>query len=173
MMSIWNLGVGDLLANEDQWTGYPGSRGRLLSFLRNNAISNVVVVTGDVHSSWASDVTLSDGSYDPATQEGAVAVEFVAPGITAPFEAGSIAGALKRASPHIQYLDEDLNRGYFVLDLQADKAQADWFFVDGVDIDQGDQFFGAAWAAMDGEAKAIPMSGPETDNEDTPPLAPA
>ena len=27
--------------------------------------------------------------------------------------------------------------------------------------------------AMNGEAKLISMSGPETDNEDTPPLAPA
>ncbi len=171
LMSIWNLG--DLVLNEDQWTGYPGSRGRLMSFLRDNAVANAVVVTGDVHSSWAMDVTVGDGSYDPATQDGAVAVEFVAPGITAPLEIGSFAGAIRDASPHIQYLDEDLNRGYVVLDLQADKAQADWFFVEGVALEERGQFFGAAWAAMDGEAKLVPMSGPETDNEDTPPLAPA
>lgn len=148
-------------------------KGMGMSFLRDNAVSNVVVVTGDVHSSWAIDVTVGDGSYDPETQDGAVAVEFVAPGITSPFPFDAVAAAIKNASPHIQYLDEDLNRGYVVLDLRADKAQADWFFVDGLDIDEGDEFFGSAWAAMDGEAKLVAMSGPETDNEDTPPLAPA
>ncbi len=172
LMGIWNFGGPELFANPDQWSGYPASRARLMSFLRDNALSNVVVITGDVHSSWAIDVTVNDGTYDPETQDGAVAVEFVAPGITSPFEAGGVAAAFANASPHIQYVDEDVNRGYFVLDLQAGKAQADWFFVDGLDIDQGEQFFGAAWAALDGQAKVVPMTGPETDNEDTPPLAP-
>ncbi len=37
------------IANLDQWHGYPESRTRLLSFLKDSAIANVVVLTGDIH----------------------------------------------------------------------------------------------------------------------------
>jgi alkaline phosphatase D len=171
VMGIWRFND-DFVANQDQWTGYR-ARETLMNFLRDNQISNVVVVTGDVHSSWAMEVTVGDGSYDPVTQDGAVAVEFVSPGITSPFELGGVANAIKNASPHIHYLDQDLRNGYFVLDIQDDKAQADWFFMEGLALDQGGQSFGAAWAAFDGESKLVEMTGPENDNEDTPPLAPA
>ena len=107
-MSIWQFVSGTdgsiTYANQDQWNGYPEGRGRFLRFLRDNAISNVVVVTGDVHSSWGMDVTVGDGSYDPSTGEGAVAVEFVAPGITSPLEiAQQIVDAFTSQSPHIYY----------------------------------------------------------------------
>ena len=170
VMSFWNLG--GLLANSDQWHGYPGARGRFMSFLRDNEISNVVVLTGDVHSSWAMDVTVGDGSYDGTTQDGAVAVEFVTPGITSPFEIEGIVNAIRDSSPHIRYVQEELSRGYVAVDVQADKVQADWYFLDGVGEGQGNQSFGAAWAVMDGQARLTEMDGPETDNEDTPPLAP-
>ncbi|ORZ36129.1 PhoD-like phosphatase-domain-containing protein [Catenaria anguillulae PL171] len=41
----------DFLA--DSWSGYPYSRNRLLSHIRNNKISNVVALTGDLHASIA------------------------------------------------------------------------------------------------------------------------
>jgi len=172
VMGIWQFSQ-DLVANQDQWTGYPGSRNRLMAFLRDNAISNVVVVTGDVHSSWAMEVTIGDGTYDPITQTGAVGVEFVSPGITSPFELGGVAEAIARNSPHIQYFDSDLSNGYFVLDLQADKAQADWFFAEGLEQNQSEVSFGAAWATMDGESRVLEMGGPEVDDQTAPPLAPA
>ncbi len=170
VMSLWQLGP--LAANSDQWTGYRG-RARLMDFLRDNEIGNVVVVTGDVHSSWAMDVTVGDGSYDASTGEGAVAVEYVCPGITSPNELGEVLGVIRDGSPHIRYFDDDIHNGYFVLDLQAGKAQADWFFIDGIGEGQGAESFGAGFAAMDGQSSVTEMTGPETDNDDTPPLAPA
>ncbi|MEM7137038.1 MAG: alkaline phosphatase D family protein [Myxococcota bacterium] len=171
VMGIWQFSD-DRVANEDQWTGYPGSRNRLTGFIRDNEIANVLVVTGDVHSSWAMDVTIGDGSYDPASQDGAVAVEFVTPGITSPFELGGVAEAIERNSPHIRYFDRELRRGYLVLDLQQDKAQADWFFIDGIEEGQGAQVAGPSWATLDGRTRISEMTGPEADNPDTPPLAP-
>ncbi|HVZ36694.1 MAG TPA: alkaline phosphatase D family protein, partial [Polyangiaceae bacterium] len=68
----------------DQWDGYPFSRQRLLAALAQG-IDNVVVLTGDAHSSWAFDV--AENPFDPAsyvaeTGQGSLAVEFVAPAIT-------------------------------------------------------------------------------------------
>ena len=72
-----------MLANLDQWHGYPESRRRFLDFLRTAGASNVVVLTGDIHSSWANELVVDPGDpaqYDPATGRGAVAVEHGGPG---------------------------------------------------------------------------------------------
>ena len=172
VMSIWQFVSGTdgsiTYANQDQWNGYPEGRGRFLRFLRDNGISNVVVVTGDVHSSWGMDVTVGDGSYDSSTGEGAVAVEFVAPGITSPLEiAQQIVDAFILQSPHIYYA-EATRKGYLVLDVQGDKVQSDWYLLDGLAQDQGNQTLDASWAVFDGTSHIIEMDGPESPNEDAP-----
>lgn len=170
-ISIWQYSVDPLTHfNADQWHGYPGSRGRLVGFLRDNDISNVVFVSGDFHTSWAMDVTVGDGSYNPETQEGSVAVEFVAPAISsgAPWpELETIAAQ----SPHVRYA-ETTRRGYLVLDVQADKVQSDWYLLDGVEQgDQGNESLDASWAVRDGETHVTEMAEPEAPQEEPPPLA--
>lgn len=175
VMSLWQV-VDPLngkitYANEDQWNGYPVGRTRLMEFLRDNEVSNVVVVTGDVHSSWGMDVTVGDGSYDADTGEGAVAVEFVAPGITSPLEISQqIVDVFTNQSPHIYY-SEAMRKGYLVLDVQSDKVQSDWYLLDGVAEDEGNQTLDASWAALDGASHIIEMDGEESPNSDSPPLA--
>lgn len=75
----------------DIWDGYPAERLRVSSFLKENDIKNVVIVTGDLHVSMAFEVPLDDWNYplaenppeyNPQTGEGAVAVEFVTPSIS-------------------------------------------------------------------------------------------
>jgi alkaline phosphatase D len=172
VMSIWQFvsGIDGSItyANEDQWNGYPEGRGRFLRFLRDNGVSNVVVVTGDVHSSWGMDVTVGDGSYDPSTGEGAVAVEFVAPGITSPPEIDQeIVDAFTSQGPHIYYA-EATRQGYLVLDVQEGKVQSDWYLLDGIALEQGNQTLDASWAVFDGTSHIIEMDGPESPNEDAP-----
>jgi alkaline phosphatase D len=166
VMSIWN--VAGNYANEDAWNGYPVGRRRLLDRIRDAEIENMVVLTGDVHSSWAMDVTQDDDSYDPETGSGAIGVEFVAPGITSP--GTPFSGALIPTSPHIYYADEE-NNGYFVLDVREDKVQADWYFIEGLEEDQRAEIPGANWAVLDGTAHVIEMDGPEPTAEDAPDLA--
>lgn len=173
VMGLWQIVGSDgskTNANSDQWNGYPEGRERFLRFLQDNEIVNTVVVTGDVHSSWAMDVTLGDGSYDPETREGAVTVEFVTPGITSPPEIPlGVLDAFIASGPHIRYA-EAAHNGYFVLDIQADKVQADWYLLDGIAADQGAETFATSWAVLEGERHLREMSGPENPNDDTPPL---
>ncbi len=42
--------------NVDAWDGYQVARDRLMTFLADNSIANPVVLTGDIHSSWAADL---------------------------------------------------------------------------------------------------------------------
>lgn len=175
VMSLWQIinPVNDAItyANQDQWNGYPEGRRRVMEYLRDNEISNIVVVTGDVHSSWAMDVTVGDGSYDPETREGAVGVEFVAPGVTSPLEiAQQIVDLFINNSPHIRYA-EATKRGYLVLDVQRDKVQADWYLLDGLAQNEGNQSLDASWAVFDGAPHVVEMSGAESPIGTPPPLA--
>jgi len=170
LMSLWKL-ASDLYGNDDQWQGYK-ARNDLMSFLHDNEISNVVVLTGDVHSSWAMDVTIDDGSYTEATRDAAVAVEFVASGITSPTGLTDGVASVFASEPHVRDYDYE-RRGYFILNLQSDKAQADWFLLDGVQEGEGNQSLWASWAVMDGESSLVEMNGPEGDNDEAPDLVSA
>ncbi|KAL6757070.1 PhoD-like phosphatase-domain-containing protein [Haematococcus lacustris] len=44
------------IINTDGWDGYAAERERILDTIKQHAIDNVVVLTGDVHSSFAMDV---------------------------------------------------------------------------------------------------------------------
>jgi alkaline phosphatase D len=86
----------------DIWDGYPAERSQIVDYLETNGIDDVVLLTGDFHSSFAYDVadppvtvqldTLPDGteipyylpisSYDPVTGTGSRAVEFATPSVT-------------------------------------------------------------------------------------------
>jgi phosphodiesterase/alkaline phosphatase D-like protein len=100
-----------------------------------------------------------------------VAVEFVAPGITSPLEiAQQIVDAFISQSPHIYYA-EATRKGYLVLDVQEDKVQSDWYLLDGIAQDQGNQTLDASWAVLDGQRHIIEMDGEEAPNDDSPGLA--
>lgn len=69
------------------WDGYAPARDRLYRHLLDHNIDNVVVLTGDIHSSWGNDLSLNPydpAVYDPTTGRGSVGVEFVTPGVTSP-----------------------------------------------------------------------------------------
>ncbi len=123
--------------NTDAWDGYPHARKRLLDTIVDNNIDNVMVLTGDIHSSWAQDVTYDpfDDAYNPETGEGAVAVEVVCPGVSSPGFPEGLAGlaeGLVKDNPHLVYA-ELTSRGYVVLDIDEERAEARWFLVDTVE----------------------------------------
>ena len=140
--------------NPDQWDGYNAERDRLFDHITGNGIDNVVVLTGDVHTSWANDLTPDPYNplvYNPTSGEGALGVEFVTPSITsANFENLGPAGVAaaeqgtKADNPHVKYVDFD-DHGYFILDLDAARAQADWYYVDTVLQPSDAERHAAAW----------------------------
>lgn len=125
-----------LVTNPDQWDGYPEARERFFDVVEASAIDNVVVLTGDIHSSWGMDLARDpfDPAYDPDTGAGSFGVEFVAPGITSPGFPDALAGlaeGVKGDNPHMK-LVELVRRGYVVLDIDAERVQAAWYHVDTI-----------------------------------------
>ncbi|MFN7015109.1 MAG: alkaline phosphatase D family protein, partial [Bacteroidia bacterium] len=96
-----------------------------------NDIKNVVVLTGDIHSSWAND--LPTASYNSSTGAGSVGVEFVTPSVTSPgLNLPGGASAVQLANSHVKFCNLN-QKGFVLLDVNKNRTQADWFFVSTID----------------------------------------
>ncbi len=157
--------------NADQWDGYRAARGRFYSLAE--ATGNVVVLTGDIHSSWAFDLAVDpSGDYDPEDGSGSVGVEFVVPGVSSPGFPLNAVDALLEANPHLHWLDLD-RRGYVVLDVDAERVQASWWHVEDVESTAGaSESFTSAFAVYDGTSHLVEEPMPAEPRADAPQLAP-
>jgi alkaline phosphatase D len=143
--------------NTDQWDGYPVSRARLLNQLTTNQIGNVVVLTGDIHSSWGNEITANPfvpGGYT------AQAVEFVTPAITSPgiddrAQATGLQQQIGATHPHVKYV-ELFRRGYLLIDLTAERAQAEWYHVRTITERSRDEELGRVLQAASGDSRLRP-----------------
>ncbi|MGH9172824.1 MAG: alkaline phosphatase D family protein, partial [Vicinamibacterales bacterium] len=120
-------------ASSDSWDGYRAARNRVFDMVEDAKVRHLVVLTGDVHSSWAYDLArdpFDRSKYDPATGQGAVGTEVVTPAVTSPGgPAADRIAPLQVARPHLKFVAGDQQRGYVVLDLTPQRLQADWWFV--------------------------------------------
>ncbi len=146
---------GFTLLNSDQWDGYQADQAALLAHLGRQPqdAGDVVVLTGDIHSSWAIDLpstlpvpgetVLAGTPYD------SIGVEFVCPSITSDgfyeIAAAGLAAGGAPPSPEavaaqtdavaayigghnawVRYLD-GIGHGYVLVDVTPDRVQADYF----------------------------------------------
>lgn len=156
-----------LPVNLDQWDGYTVDRQRLFQTIADGNITDVVFLTGDVHSSWAADLPV-----DAADPNGPTAgTEFIVPSVTsssvgehlqAPPRTVAVSAeqAVSGVNHHLRYVELD-SHGYGLLDLTADEARMGWFYaMDVTDRDTG-QRHGATFAVRSGgraEPRATPPS---------------
>ncbi|MCH2042210.1 MAG: alkaline phosphatase D family protein [Saccharospirillaceae bacterium] len=132
MMAQFQLNNSPL--NHDQWDGYPAARQRLFGHIRQANIDNFVVLTGDIHSSWA--LELRNNPFNDA-DENALGVELVTPAVTSPgiesqAQAVLAAASLQSLLPHLNFV-EFYHRGYVLLDIRPQQIQAEWWVVDTVE----------------------------------------
>jgi alkaline phosphatase D len=118
-------GRAGLPLNFDAWDGYPAARARLLATAQR-AGTDLIVLAGDTHNAWASDL-LNDGR--PA------GVEFAGHSVTSPgFESyltgqspAAVAQALVSANPTLKWADTSA-RGYMQVTLTPSEALCEWRF---------------------------------------------
>ena len=160
----------------DIWDGYPAERAELINFIDEQAIEDVVIITGDVHCSFAYDISLRPSSmsaesgevtYDSISGEGSVAVEFVTPGITSANYDENI-GLMQaqlfqyqmnkplpngvNPNPHMKYVDL-IRHGYLILDLTPERTQADWYFSKNILEPTSEEEYGEGWYTKTGESR--------------------
>lgn len=128
--------------NQDQWDGYPAERKKLWDTIMQYNVSNFVVLTGDIHTSWGHDLPLSN--YNATTGANSVGVEFVTTSVTSvglPFNVPN--AVLQSSNPHCKYF-ETTKKGYLILDVNKQRAQGEWYYNDRVDAPSLTENFAAA-----------------------------
>ena len=162
--------------NTDQWDGYPKARERFYDAIEKNAVTNVVVLTGDIHASFANDLArrpTEPGGYDGDTGRGSLAVELVTPAVTSqtPSKPKDAAELMSR-NAWMKHVDLD-RHGYLLLDVDAQRAQGSFYYVKDVESRDGqDAIFAKAVATLSGANHFRDDAQPAPDRSDAPPLAP-
>ncbi len=188
-----SLGVPQVpfLVNSDQWDGYVADQSSLIEHAgaQPSGAGDVVVLTGDIHSSWAMDLPAgrSATGYRPA------GVEFVCPSVTSDgfYEAfvsalgvapevavgatrQSTAG-VQAANPWIKFLD-GVGHGYVALDVTPDRVQADYYLTPPPTTAQPDPrvvpgvlpAYASSWQSVAGSRSVSAASGPVGARSDRP-----
>jgi alkaline phosphatase D len=121
----------------DAWEGYQAERERVFGFLQRTRMSNLAILTGDFHSSWAFDVPRNPWTgYQAATGAGSLAVEFVTPAVSSPGlftseQVQRVVPAIRASVPCLKYL-EGQQRGYVLIDVTPGSLRADWYHAETV-----------------------------------------
>ena len=116
--------------NLDAWDGYAVARETVLGMARAYN-KNLVVLSGDTHNAWASDLADRLGNQ--------IGIEFATPGVTSPgFEAYfptenplAVAGGLEQLIGPLVYA-ETASRGFMVVTATQAECRCDWVYVSNV-----------------------------------------
>lgn len=113
----------EVLTSMDQWSGYEFERRRVLRQLRDQKIANPVVITGDIHSNWANELTA-----EPDRPEApSVATEFVGTSITSGGDGTDTPARtdeLYAENPGVKYFNGE--RGYVRCEVTAKSWKSDY-----------------------------------------------
>jgi alkaline phosphatase D len=122
--------------NTDQWDGYQDDQAQVLAAMAASGGTDPVVLTGDIHSSWANDLPTDPDGYR-VDGRSSVGVEFVCPSITSDgftevlgsaAAAQGATAAFQAANPWIRYL-EGIGHGFAVVDVTPERVQTDFWFI--------------------------------------------
>lgn len=114
----------------DSWDGYQSERERLFAIMEKHR-KNLVVLAGDTHNAWASDLLDASGRQ--------MGVEFATPGVTSPGMEGGYPGRdpddvaammVEMIAP--LYYAQTSKRGYLIVTASHEQVRCDFRFVDTV-----------------------------------------
>jgi alkaline phosphatase D len=132
----------------DAWDGYVASRGRITRGWVDAGVRNPVVLTGDVHAHWASDLKLD---YDDPTSR-TVGSELVCSSITTGGDGADSASGTHpwlRWNPHLRF--QNNLRGYVNTTITQESLEADFRCVRKVQSKDAEVFTRASFTIEDGK----------------------
>ncbi|KAJ4501533.1 PhoD-like phosphatase-domain-containing protein [Lentinula lateritia] len=157
----------------DAWDGYRANRERVLGYLYENKINNTIVLSGDSHANWASDLAHPNDSttYDPLTGQGAIGVEFAGTAVTSDSSFGTDISPAAADVKSQQYVAANLDlqwsegsyRGFFTLVIGPEVLNATYYAMKNITFANLDGFASANFVVKAGENKiSRPVAGGST-----------
>ncbi|WP_238008992.1 alkaline phosphatase D family protein [Dactylosporangium sp. AC04546] len=144
-------GLPAILANLDQWDGYAPQRARLLQHLVAAQVRNPVVLAGDIHSTWMSELRVDPDRLEQAP----VAVEFTATSISSDFPIafdGPLKALNPTLNPHVRYFDGS-RRGYLRCTVDRHAWRTDARTVDTIEVRESPVTTTASYTVESGTAR--------------------
>ncbi|KAI0780723.1 PhoD-like phosphatase-domain-containing protein [Trametes elegans] len=166
---------------DDAWDGYRANRNRVLDHLYDNDITNTIILAGDSHANWASDLARPNDTityarlpqwdpdiysfpeylsrYNAVNGDGAIGVEFAGTAVssTSTFGAGILPEAADAISRNYVRDNDHLQwsegsyRGFFTLTLNTTTATATYYAMRNVSSANLDAFASAIFVVHAGE----------------------
>jgi alkaline phosphatase D len=137
----------------DKWDGYPLERQALLDVLADGEVANPVVLTGDIHSNWVTDLMRD---FDDERSE-IVGTEFVGTSLSSSGDGRAMTSGGDRAlrgNPHIRYYNGQ--RGYVVATVTPERWTSEYRIVPVVSEPDGGLETAATFVVEDGRPGAQP-----------------
>ncbi|KAK7210088.1 hypothetical protein V2G26_017266 [Clonostachys chloroleuca] len=152
--------------NRDQWDGYLANRRRVFGHLYDNQINNTIIMSGDSHASWVSDlawVTGDEGDrpYDKNSGDGAIGVELAGSAVSSKSPIGNVlpnfltnlaSAWLVNKNDELQWQDLYF-RGYYEMDIGYDSLTATFFGIPDVKTRNTKEDVIATFVVNNGENK--------------------
>lgn len=158
----------EVACDQDQWDGYPAERDAILAHIEAEQLDDVVVLSGDIHVGMAMEVH-RDPFAAAETGVAALAVELVTASLTSQNLDDKLGyayggsrhaqGAFVEAFPHARWADFD-GHGYLLVDLDHERLEATWCFVDTVLAPTDDEFRAATYQVPRGRSELVPVVDP-------------
>ncbi|TBU65612.1 PhoD-like phosphatase-domain-containing protein [Dichomitus squalens] len=157
-------------ALDDAWDGYRSNRNRILDHLYQNKISNTLILSGDSHANWVSDLAHPNQTvtYNPITGDGAIGVEFAGTAVTSgspfgsnvtPERADNVSTGYVAVNTDLQW-SEGSYRGFFTLTLDPHQANATYWAMRNISNPNLDGFPSATFIVKAGANKlSRPVAG--------------
>ncbi|MBB5608463.1 MULTISPECIES: alkaline phosphatase [unclassified Janthinobacterium] len=144
------LRPGDERIWTDGWDGYPMARQHLLNSLQSSGARNPLVLSGDVHTFYATE--LSRDAMRPSTGDNPViATEFCGTSITSSSRPQARTAEYVAMNPHIRYGRSD-KRGYMLLNITPEKTTTLFLGLDNVRDSASNIATLASFTVHDGKA---------------------
>ena len=132
-MNLTAEGDREFATDVDAWDGYLSTRNRTFEHVYENGLSNIVMLAGDSHQNWVSDlVWLDEHDYDSETGEGSIGVEFAVTAVSSDglegttHETEAVSRGFISDNEELQW-QEGYYRGYMELHVSHDKIDAQFF----------------------------------------------
>ena len=162
---------GGTYLNSDAWDGYRFDRNAVLQEIQDQAIDNVVFLSGDIHAVIALDIPVEPNDptqYNPVTGDGSLAVEFCNGAIA---NIGVINEGLMATNPHLKYANVE-ERGYLLLDVTAERVQGEYWYTGPAQVRSSVETFQRALSTADQANRLTTALSASTERDDAPALAP-
>jgi alkaline phosphatase D len=149
--------------NLDSWDGFPAEKKQLRDFIVGNKVNDIVILTGDTHSSWAIEAAIDvPKTYNAKTSKGAFAVEL---GTTSVSSANQDErtnvdtvkmreSKILKSNPHIKYFNAR-DHGYLLLTLYPEKAKAEWYYMKSLRTPDTEEYLAKKFEVAKGTVRLV------------------